>query len=33
MKTFGSSIDNEFVLKLAIALTTWAAIVVAILAE
>ncbi len=33
MKTFKTVTDSEFVLKLAIALVTWAAIVVAILAE
>ncbi len=33
MKTFKTSIDSEFALKLAIALITWAAIVVSILSE
>jgi|APFEC2959095171_1045051.scaffolds.fasta_scaffold00051_56 hypothetical protein len=33
MKAYKTTINNEFMLKIAIALTTWAAIVVAILAE
>jgi hypothetical protein len=33
MKDFNSPITSEFVMKLAIALTTWAAIVIAVLSE
>jgi|GEM_PF-2834104 hypothetical protein len=33
MKDFNSPITSEFVMKFAIALTTWAAIVIAVLSE